>query len=467
MTEALGRLAGSRLPRLLFVSHAFGGGVGRHIEDLARALEGDAEILLVQPFRKSFIALRWLRAGESLTLWFHAADDWKRMLELLAAIGIDRVHFHHVHGWPQAVLDLPARLACPYDITLHDFFPACPEYHFTVADARFCGGDARCQRCLEARPAQWPLSIDAWRGLFAGVLAGAGRVIAPSRDAAARLGTFFPEVRTEVWPHLYEPGPTPGIALRILVPGAISPEKGLDLLEACVADAAERRLPLHFRVLGYTARPIPAWPLKPYSLTGEYPEGRLAELLALERGDAIFFPAQCPETFSYTLSACLDTPLAIVATDLGALPERLARRANARIVPWNSTARAVNDVFMQIAPASTPASPDIDAVSAASYRERYAAALPAQARPASPALPALEAHWLEQPDEALHPWTLAALFDDAIGCGRASSLEILRRQTREADAQLEAARARPAAPVSAQASPPASPLRALARLLKR
>ena len=67
MIDRLGRLARSRLPRVLFVSHAFGGGIGRHIDDLARALEGDAEVLLVQPFRDSYLKVRWLRSGESLS----------------------------------------------------------------------------------------------------------------------------------------------------------------------------------------------------------------------------------------------------------------------------------------------------------------------------------------------------------------------------------------------------------------
>jgi GT2 family glycosyltransferase len=383
VSEALERLARSRLPRVLFVSHAFGGGVGRHIEDLAGALEGDAEILLAQPYRKSFIALRWLRAGEQLALWFHTADDWERMVQLLGAIGIDRVHFHHVHGWPQAVLDLPARLACPYDITLHDFFPACPEYHFTAADARFCGGAADCQRCLEARPAQWPLTIDAWRSLFARVLGGAGRVIAPSGDAASRLHTFFPAVRTEVWPHLYEPASQPAAPMRILVPGAISPEKGLGLLEACVADAAERGLPLHFRVLGYTARPIPQWPLAPYSLTGEYPRGASpsfsrssAAMPSSSRRSARrpfrtrSRPASTRRSRSSrpTWARC---PSASRAGRTRASCRGTAPPARLTTFSWSSRRRGRRQAR------------NADAVSAAGYRARYAEALPSQAKSAA------------------------------------------------------------------------------------
>jgi len=467
VSESFARLCASRLPRVAFVSHAFGGGVARHIGDLARILEGEAEILLLEPFLKSFVALRWLRRGETFTLWLRLVEDWERLVQLLDSVGIDRVHFHHVHGWPQAVLGLPTRLGCPYDVTLHDFFPACPEYHLTDSDARFCGGEAQCHRCLDRQPAQWPLSIDAWREVFARMLDGAGRVIAPSEDAARRLHAFFPRVHTKVWPHPWEPGAPPSVPMRILVPGALSPEKGLGLLEACVNDAWERRLPLHFRVLGYTAYAIPAWPLRPYSLSGEYPEGRLAELLALERGDALFFPAQCPETFSYTLSACLDTALPIVATDLGALPERLARRPNARIVPWNSSAREVNDAFMGIAAASPGVERNAEAMSAATYRKLYVEALPDAERTAGAAAPALESHWRDEPREALTPRSLAALLDDAVGCGRATSLAVLRGQVREADAEIEAARAGVAPDQSPQRSRIRAPLRAFARLLKR
>ncbi|HEY4999835.1 MAG TPA: glycosyltransferase, partial [Usitatibacter sp.] len=277
--EDLERLRGSRRPRIAFVSHGFGGGVGRHIEELAAALEADAEILLMEPFRKSFVALRWLRSGEDLALWFRKDEEWEALLSVLAGIGIDRLHYHHVHGMPRAVLDLPARLGVPHDVTLHDYFAACPNYHLTGPDGRFCGGGPQCLRCVEAGPAQWPMSIEAWRASFGKWLEAAQRVIAPSQDSARRLGEFFPDARFVVWPHSQASLSSP-TALRVLVPGAISPEKGLDLLEACVDDAARRKLPLHFRVLGYTARPIEPWPRQPYSIAGEFPEGRLPELLA-------------------------------------------------------------------------------------------------------------------------------------------------------------------------------------------
>ena len=325
------------------------GGVARHVEDLARCLARDVEVLLLQPHRSPFVALRWMREGESLRLYFDALAEWERLASVLAAIGIDRVHIHHVHGLPQAILDLSRRLGCPHDVTIHDYFAACPNYHMLDANGRYCASDPGCGQCLDSQPAQWPLSIGEWRDSFGRVLRSASRVIAPSADCATRIAAFFPGIAPVVWPHPEGEPPEIPRQVRVLVPGALSRAKGLDLLEACVADSAARNLGLHFRVLGFVARPLATWPKAPLSISGEFPEGKLPDLMALERGDVCFLPSQCPETFSYALSAALDSGLPIVATGIGAFPERVAVSPDARIVPWNASAQEVNDVLVATA----------------------------------------------------------------------------------------------------------------------
>ena len=431
---ALGRLRDSCLPRILFVAHAFGGGVARHMEALALAIAADAEVLLVQPHVEGRARLRWLRPGEDFAVWLPTGEDWDRPVALLQAIGIDRVHYHHVHGWPQSILGLSRQLRCPHDVTLHDYYPACPAYHLTGADGRYCGGAPDCGHCLDGGPAQWPLSIPAWRAAFRELLGSAARVIAPSQDAADRIARFFPGVAPVVWPHPEDEAARPPAAARVLVPGALPREKGLDVLEACVRDAAARGLPLHFRVLGYTSRPIAAWPALPYNVAGEYREGDLPALIALEGGDALFFPAQCPETYSYTLTAAIASGLPIVATDLGALPERLAAHPAASIVPWNAPAAAMNDAILARVSARAPPTTAASAMTAAAYRARY---LEGIARAGgSRGEPVVETAWLVEPHARVEPSSLAWLFEDAVRCGRGKSLAELERRVGEADLAL-------------------------------
>jgi len=418
------------------VSHASGGGVGRHIEELAHAIRVDAEVLLLSPAYGGHIVLSWLAAGEALSLTLRADDGEAELAALLRALAVSRVHVHHVHGLPRWILALPDALGCAVDVTLHDYFPACPAYHLTGGDGRFCGGEPDCMRCLERGPAQWDLSIEAWRSTFGDLMRRAERVIAPSEESAARIRRFFPAVTPLVWPHPEARNAPPSSPARVLVPGAISPAKGIDLLEACVRDAARRALPLHFVVVGYVSRAIPQWPELPLTIGGEYPEGRLPELLALARGDAVFFPAQCPESFSYTLSAALGTGLAIVATDLGALPERLAGHANARIVRWDAPASEINDVLVTMAAAPRAAHGASPRATFEAYRDRYVQPLAAIRPPAAGAMPPVPGRWWQPAPQKPDEWTLAALFEDAVRCGRWSSREHLARRVPVADAHL-------------------------------
>lgn len=441
LAQALARLRGSSRPRVLFVTHAFGGGVARHIDELAACIEGDAELLLLQPWQSSFVALKGLRGAGDVALWFRTEGEWERLVELLRALAIDRVHFHHVHGLPRAVVELPAQLSCGYDVTLHDFFPACPGYHLTDGAGRFCGAAPDCGHCLEAGAGRWGLSIGEWRSLFGPFLAGAQRVIAPSRECARRIAGFFPGLEPRVWPHAESPPRPEPSPVRVLVPGAISPAKGIDVLEACARDAAARALPIHFRVLGFLSRPLDRWPSAPLSVTGEHPEGALPALLALERGDVVFLPAQCPETFSYTLSAALASGLPVMATDLGAFPERLAGRDHARIVPWNMPAPEMNDALLALARKPAAAAVPVEGIGFAQYRQRYLEGLHSSAAASAPALPAIEPRWLECPPARPAEWTLAALFDDGVRCGRASSLELLQGMCAQADVRMAQASA--------------------------
>jgi len=250
---------------------------------------------------------------------------------------------------------LPRALGVPYDCTLHDYYAVCPQYQLVTAEGRYCGepDERGCRACLLGRPARWGLDITAWRVLFGEFLAGAQRVIVPSQDAAKRIQRYFPNLPLQVWPHPEASIVAPASAkrpqlgmLRILLLGGLSPAKGLRVAEACATDAQARALPLHFRVLGHTSEPILRAPDVPLSIAGQYRDADLRSLIELERAHAFFFPAQVPETYSYTLSIALQTGLPIFASDLGALPERLARYGEGYLLPWDAPATRWNDFIL-------------------------------------------------------------------------------------------------------------------------
>jgi glycosyltransferase involved in cell wall biosynthesis len=345
------RLARSSRPVIVFVAHAWGGGVRRHMRELAALIADRAEVLYLQPAQGDAVELRWPRAGEAFAAWFRLPEDMALLAHTLRAIGTTRLHYHHVHGLPRAILDLPRESGLAYDCTLHDYFAICPQYHLVDEHGRYCGEPdaAGCTRCLARRPAQWPLDIAAWRKTFEDFLRHAERLIAPSDDVASRMARYFPGLAIDVWPHAEREPARPERLVRIVTLGNLAPEKGLRVVEACAADARARALPLAFRVLGATSEPVKQMPDVPLTVLGSYDEASLPELLASERADVLLFPAQVPETYAYTLSVALGTSTPIVASTLGAFPERLAGRPRVRLLPFDAPAAHWNDALLALA----------------------------------------------------------------------------------------------------------------------
>jgi glycosyltransferase involved in cell wall biosynthesis len=162
-----------------------------------------------------------------------------------------------------------------------------------------------------------------------------------------------------VLPHAEAALATPGRVTRVVTLGRLSPEKGLHVVVACAEDARARGLPLSFRVLGAVSGPVTQRPQLPLSVQGEYGDADLAGLIAAERPDVIWFPSQVPETYSYTLSAAIVAEAAIVASELGAFPERLAGRPRVSLVPWNATPAEWNAALLGADAARAQPSPNI------------------------------------------------------------------------------------------------------------
>ena len=345
------RLAESDKRILVFVSHPWGGGIRRYMNDLVALTEERCEVLFLEPAVGDTVKLSWPRQGESFALYFTLPADLPMLADTLRTIGAERLHFHHVHLQPAAILELPAAVGLPYDYTLHDYHPICPQYHLVTEVGRYCGEPdaAGCAACLAKRPPQWDMDITTWRGAFAQLLRGADRVIAPSQDVASRMRRYVPDLAIEVWPHP-EGMPAPlARMVRVGILGNLSPEKGLHVVAACARDARERGLPLTFRVLGSTTEPIAQAPDAPLTIYGQYVDSELPHLIGEERPDVLLFAAQVPETYAYTLSVALSSGLPIVASALGAFPERLAGNPRGTTVPWNAPPGKWNDALIAAA----------------------------------------------------------------------------------------------------------------------
>ena len=434
---ALARLATSELPKILFITHALGGGTERHIQDLLRMLAETAEILVLKPVGADVLSLQWAKPDENLTAYFSGVPEYPQLVEFLKSLSISRVHLHHIDGHPKEILNLAASLGAVLDVTLHDHFPITPQYYLDE------GGIVPARQIDHV----WHLSNAEWRSQMHRLLKSAARVICPSRYIATRIAEYFPDIHTLIWPHPETAANYPANVprkIKVLVLGRMTPSKGLNIIEACAKDAKARNLPLQFVVLGPTVAPLQVFPELPITVKGSYAENDLPELIALERADAFLFPSQIPESFSYTLTVALETGLPIIASRLGAFIERLESAPQAVMLDWNSAPDVWNDALQSIAvlPSGNRNTNPVQHNTPAQYLAQYLAEFSAAVVPTPVTKLALKAAFFYPPKKVQEgvTYSLPDLYSLGVVCGQDEARQELVRRIDEAEHQIVAAR---------------------------
>ena len=384
--ERLTRFTG---PRVLHITHHRGGGVEEHVQSLAHhcAQNGDGLNLTLRPYGEKGIAIESLASDTQFRELLDATKSEALVLKLARALGIQRLHFHHYADLPRWVLALPDQLSIPFDVTVHDFVTACPQFHFQDDVGKYCGrpDDAGCNICIESRKNPWGLTIEAWRGLFFDHLLKAERVICPSAFVASVIEEYYEGVATCIWPHpevisstLTAHRPMSQSRIKVAVVGSLLSIKGYDLLVTAIQHAEAADVPIDFAIIGTTEKPLPK--SSRALVTGPYQNELLPYILLRERPDCFVFLSQVPETYNYTLTACLATGLPIVALSLGAFEERLENVARATLLPADTEATALINALLAQPRAYRQVDDaveiDLAITSPAEYVSRYLAPLP-------------------------------------------------------------------------------------------
>ncbi len=345
------RLQKSQKPIVLLINHQRGGGTERHCEELRDYLP-EIEWLMLKPYIDGRVVLSWYAKDEVLSFNFHLVDDWGALIKTLLFLRVQRIHFHHWLGFDPVIFNLSKALSVPQDFTFHDYYSVCPQITLTDKSDIYCGekGVAQCTQCLKSRPAENKATIIHWRNFSSSFLANCDRIIFPAFDVFNRVLKYFPDLIKENSSNIIVsshpdsevrkyPEPILKIrddgVIRIAIIGALSRIKGADVLEAVAVEAHKKGLPLEFKHFGFSYRSLIKTPN--LSVTGQYKDAELQEMLLNWEPTLAWFPAQWPETYSYTLSACLELGLPVVSSSLGAIPERIDGRLYSWTLDWKTT----------------------------------------------------------------------------------------------------------------------------------
>ena len=341
--------------KVVFINHDLGGGTEKHVRELCRLHADRLHPIMLRPTTDGVRLDPGGPLGE-VDFSFSLPQEYDPLVLLLKWLDVSHIHIHHMMGFPEIIGSLSKDVGVFHDITLHDYYLINANPSLIDTSARFCEDtDTRDHQCRQAYPIPDDLTPSAWRQAKAALLDQARRIFVPSRYTASMFKAYFPGIEPIVafHPDWEASAPYPGVShaklmaddpLRVLVIGALSREKGADILEVCARAASQQGFSLEFHLAGYAYRELDPVVVQ----HGAYRDCDLPDIIRRISPHLIWFPATWPETYSYTLSSAMNTGLPIAATDLGAFPERTANRPMTWIMNWKSTPQAWIDLFLSI-----------------------------------------------------------------------------------------------------------------------
>jgi glycosyltransferase involved in cell wall biosynthesis len=274
----------------------------------------------------------------------------------------DIVHIQHLMGLPTSLINQITSKNIPFVITLHDYWYICANAQLiTNYDNTVCQGPnwwLNCAHCALARagkpnltllqPAVAPLM--AFRNFrLKNVLGQARQLIAPTnfvRETYTQLG--IDPTKIAVIPHGIRPPENgrsarsqTGETLRVVYIGGLAPQKGVHIL----IDAVNRLVaaPITLNIYGdMTAFPDYVAGLQAQvshseiHFNGRLPHEALWDVLA--QSDVVVVPSLWYETASLIIQEAFAAGVPVIASNIGALRERVQDGIDGRLFPVGDAA---------------------------------------------------------------------------------------------------------------------------------
>jgi len=373
-------------PVILMVSHDSGYGTERHVGELAEFYRSDVRSLLLTVKHDGSTLLSFLEPRRDIAIKFDPSSEIEELIAHLRDCKIERLHIHHPLRSEHFLQRLVTELGCPFDFTIHDYYVLSPQPHLTGDDDRFVGEDlfaAEAELLRHSFIREPVASLQGWQKAHEWLVLEADRVIAPSEDVARRYKTYLPQARVIVTPHLDLPIPhgpfTPRLltaegTLRVALLGRLAPHKGYHVVLETAKLARSRQLPLEFILIGFSDEDRSldeALVEAGVSVSEKYRDSELPTLLETSQPHVVWFAAQCPETYSYTLTTSLRSNLCLVVPSLGAFPERVAGRPWTWVQRWDCNEEDWIKLFLSIREQLLATGPGHEIAASDFYRREY------------------------------------------------------------------------------------------------
>jgi GT2 family glycosyltransferase/glycosyltransferase involved in cell wall biosynthesis len=364
------REGGEPRPRIMSVIHEGGGGTWIANLELMRALEREWDPFVLTSDRRT-VRVWQMSGGElvqrrestldrSIRVTDYARADYAELVR--AAFEDHEIELVHVRHLFKHTFDAPriaSQLGIPVVFSFHDFYFTCPtvnllDDHDVYCAAQCTPGDGVCRipasAGLEGLPHLKHSYVYQWREEVESMLAHADALVTTSEHARTVHVRTLPTLANRPF-ELIEHGrmlrqqvginvaPEPGGPIRILIVANLEVHKGAGYIRAL--RAADERGRLEFHVLGAADERFADLGV----LHGPFAAGELPSRAAAIAPAFIGCLSIVPETYCHTLTEAWAMGVPVIATDIGALGERLRAHGGGTLVPLADPSEAVKRIY--------------------------------------------------------------------------------------------------------------------------
>lgn len=361
-------------PRILYVLHQGGGGTPYTNMDLMQHLETSHQCFLLTSDGRTMVlwellphrSLEKRQSWQMDSLWqvdrFYNPEYAALYFSLLTGLNVGLIHIRHLLGHS---FDLPAIanwLGLRIAMSFHDFYFVCPSTHLLDSKSHYCGGSCHAQSGQCKYPSSW-LGDDAphlssfnseWRTEVAKMFGHCDRFITTTQDARNvhlyAFGNSIPAEKFQVIEHGrdFPPAdavarcyktPTPNKPIDILFPGQLGFNKGLELIRAM--KALDKKGRLHFHFLGKGSEQLGDLG----TVHGEYEREEFFDKVCAIQPSFIGILSIWPETYCHTLSESWACGVPVIASDIGAIAERVRNHGGGWLVDYIDPAKTYQQIL--------------------------------------------------------------------------------------------------------------------------
>ncbi len=318
------------------------GGTQLHVRDLTEVLRREFNVIVAARDQDCLNLTTYIEESEyRFRFYIGKAPDYpefqsgffaKLYAKLLDALRIALVHIHHTKDLTLELYYEAGKRGLPVVTTLHDYYTICPGIKLMDYKGAVCDGKPDKNFCAECQKSTVGISkqieyLSVWQEEQRKALAKSDCLVTPSESARNVILSAYPEFSPmlRVIPHGVKPMKREkgkeSEKLHIAFIGGLSREKGAALSCRLIKNGPGDVEWFLFGVWGYSE--LSLMKKRNYTKTGLYERDDLPGLMVKYQIDVACILPIWPETYCYTLSEAIMCKVPVIATDIGALGERM------------------------------------------------------------------------------------------------------------------------------------------------